>query len=104
MNSATFDQITLDAEVLAGAVGYLVPGAKLKVGFFDGQPLGVELPAVMELTVVETQPEVKGATATKSNKPAKLETGLMVQVPPFIKEGERIRVDTTKGVYLERAK
>jgi elongation factor P len=104
MNSATFDQIALDAEVLAGAVGYLVPGAKLKVGFFDGQPLGVELPAVMELTVVETQPEVKGATATKSNKPAKLETGLIVQVPPFIKEGERIRVDTTKGVYLERAK
>lgn len=104
MNSETFDQIALDAEVLGDAVGYLVPGTKIKVGFFEGQAMGVELPPVVELTVVETQPEVKGATATKSPKPATLETGLTVQVPPFIKQGEKIRVDTGKGVYLERAK
>ncbi len=104
MNTESFEQIALDGEVLGDAAGFMVPGTKIKVEFFEGQPMGVELPSVVELTVVETQPEVKRATATKSAKPAKLETGVTIQVPSFIREGEKIRVDTSKGVYLERAK
>ncbi|HUK90147.1 MAG TPA: elongation factor P [Blastocatellia bacterium] len=104
MNTETYDQIALDAETLGDATDYLTPGAKIKVEFFEGQPIGVELPPSVELTVVETQPEMKGATASNSPKPAKLETGVTVQVPPFVKEGDRIRVDPSKGVYLERAK
>ncbi|HWX43526.1 MAG TPA: elongation factor P [Blastocatellia bacterium] len=104
MNTETYDQIGLDAEALGGATDYLVPGTKIQVEFFEGQPIGVELPPAIELMVIETQPEMKGATASNSPKPAKLETGVTVQVPPFIKEGDRIRVDPAKGVYLERAK
>lgn len=104
MNTETFEQTALDAEALGDAVGFLAPGTRIKVQFFDDQPIGVELPAAVELTVVETQPQLKRATATSSSKPAKLETGMTIQVPPFIKEGDKIRVDPTKGVYLERAK
>ncbi|PYP90180.1 MAG: elongation factor P [Blastocatellia bacterium AA13] len=104
MNTETYDQIALGAETLGDAVSYMVPGTKIQVEFFEGSPMGVELPPAVELTVVETQPEMKGATASNSPKPAKLETGVTVLVPPFIKEGDRIRVDPSKGVYLERAK
>jgi elongation factor P len=104
MNTETYEQVAMDAAVLEDAVGFLVPGTNIVVEVFEGQPIGVQLPGTVELTVVETQPDVKGATAAKSAKPAKLETGLMIQVPPFIKEGDRIRVDTSKGIYLERAK
>ena len=104
MNTETYDKIGLDEETLGDATGYLVPGTKIKVEFFDGLPIGVQLPPSVQLTVVETQPELKGATASDSPKPAKLETGVTVQVPPFIKEGDRIRVDPNKGIYLERAK
>ncbi|HYL97749.1 MAG TPA: elongation factor P [Blastocatellia bacterium] len=104
MNTENYEQIALDNETLGDAIGYLVPGTKIQIEFFEAQPFGVELPPAVELTVVETQPEMKGATASNSPKPAKLETGVTVQVPPFIKEGDRIRVDPTKGVYLERAK
>ncbi|MEW6130646.1 MAG: elongation factor P [Acidobacteriota bacterium] len=104
MNTETYDQVALDNETLGDAMDYLVAGAKIQVEFFEGSPLGVELPASVELTVIETPPELKGATASNSPKPAKLETGVTIQVPPFIKEGDRIRVDPTKGVYLERAK
>ncbi|HYP25817.1 MAG TPA: elongation factor P [Blastocatellia bacterium] len=104
MNTETYDQIALDGESLGDAINYIVAGTKIQVEFFDGAPIGVELPPAVELTVVETQPEMKGATASNSPKPAKLETGVTVQVPPFVKEGDRIRVDPSKGVYLERAK
>jgi elongation factor P len=104
MNTETYDQIALDSEALGEAINYLVAGTKIQVEFFEGQAMGVELPPAVELTVVETQPEMKGATASNSPKPAKLETGVTVQVPPFIKQGDRIRVDPSKGVYLERAK
>ena len=104
MNTETFDQTALENETLGDAIGYLVAGTKIQVEFFDGQPIGVTLPPAVELTVVETQPEMKGATASNSPKPAKLETGVTVSVPPFIKQGDRIRVDPAKGVYLERAK
>jgi elongation factor P len=104
MNTETFDQIALDSETLGAAMDYMVGGTKIQIEFFDGAPIGVELPPAVELTVVETAPELKGATASNSPKPAKLETGVTVQVPPFIKEGDRIRVDPAKGTYLERAK
>jgi elongation factor P len=104
MNTETYDQIALDNEALGSAMDYLVPGTHIQVEFFEGSPIGVELPPAVELRVVETVPELKGATASNSPKPAKLETGVTVQVPPFIKEGDKIRVDPTKGVYLERAK
>jgi elongation factor P len=104
MNTETYEQIALDTETLGDAIDYLVPGTKIQVEFFEGQAIGVKLPPAVELTVVETQPELKGATASNSPKPAKLETGVIVQVPPFIKEGDRIRVDPSKGIYLERVK
>jgi elongation factor P len=104
MNTETYEQLALNTETLGDAMNYLVEGTKIQVEFFEGAPMGVELPAAVELTVVETTPELKGATASNSPKPAKLNTGVTVQVPPFIKEGDRIRVDPTKGVYLERAK
>ena len=104
MNTENYQQIALDVESLGDSMNYLTVGTKIKVQFFDGAPMGVELPPAVELTVVETAPELKGATASNSPKPAKLETGVSVQVPPFIKEGDRIRVDPSKGVYLERAK
>jgi elongation factor P len=75
-----------------------------QVEFFDAHPIGIEIPAVVELTVVETEPELKGATVSNVNKPAKLETGITIQVPPFVKQGDRIRVDTNEGRYIERAK
>lgn len=104
MNTETYEQVAMDSETLGDAVNYLVDGLTIKVEFFDGSAIGVEMPPSVEMTVIETTPELKGATASNSPKPAKLETGVTVQVPPFIKEGERIRVDPAKGVYLERAK
>ena len=82
---------------------YLTPNMKIKVEFFDGKRVGMELPQTVELTVIETEPGIKSATASSVTKPAKTETGLIVQVPPFINEGEKIRVDTAEGAYLSRA-
>jgi elongation factor P len=73
------------------------------VSFHDGKPVGIELPTAVEMTVVETEPGIKSATASSVTKPAKTETGLIVQVPPFINEGEKIRVDTAEGAYMSRA-
>jgi elongation factor P len=103
MNTETFDQMHLSHELLGDAVNYLVPGSKVVILFHDGSPLSVELPPSVDLTVVETEPSLKGATVSNVTKPAKLETGLVVQVPPFISEGEKIRVNTAEGTYLERA-
>lgn len=104
MNTESYEQIGLQAEALGDAVGYLLPETVISVEFFEGQPIGIELPQTVELQVVETEPELKGATVSNVNKPAKLETGITIQVPPFIKEGERIRVNTADGTYIERAK
>lgn len=103
MNMETYEQLHLSKEILGDAVDYLTDNLEIKVEFFDGKPVGVELPQTVELTVVETEPGLKSATASSVTKPAKLETGLIVQVPPFINEGERIRVDTSEGAYLSRA-
>lgn len=103
MNTETYEQTHLPKDVIGDRALYLVPDVMLKVVFFEGRPVDVELPATVDLKVVETEPGKKGASATNVMKPAKLETGLIVQVPPFISEGETIRVDTTEGSYLERA-
>jgi elongation factor P len=104
MNAQTYEQVALDEEMLGDYAGFLKEGAHIQVDFFDGQPISVEMPSAVELQVIETEPELKGATASNSPKPAKLETGVVVQVPPFIRPGDVIRVDPNEGRYLERAK
>jgi elongation factor P len=103
MNTENYEQLGLNRDILGDAVEYLTPNLKIKVEFFNEKPVGIELPQTVELTVVETEPGLKSATASSVTKPAKTETGLVVQVPPFINEGERIRVDTSEGAYLSRA-
>ena len=104
MSTETFDQVHLSPEVLGDAVGYLTPNCKIDIDFYEGNPVAIELPLTVDLKVVETEPGLKGATVTNQLKPAKTETGLVVQVPAFIGIGEVIRVDTATGEYLERAK
>jgi len=104
MNTDNYEQVTLDKETLGDAVLYLLPNTELTVEFYEGAPVGVELPITVDLKVLETEPPLKGATASGSGKPAKLETGLMVEVPQFIEIGEVVRVDTREGKYLERVK
>jgi elongation factor P len=103
MNTETFEQLHLNRDVLGDSVDYLIPNLQVRMEFYDGKPVGVELPNFVELTVVETEPGLRSATASAVTKPAKLETGLVVQVPSFINEGEKIRVDTAEGAYLSRA-
>jgi elongation factor P len=103
MNPEDYEQTVLKASTLGDAVEYLTSNLKIKVSYFDGVAVGIDLPGTVELTVVETEPGIKAATASSVTKPAKLETGLVVQVPPFINEGEKIRVDTSEGTYLSRA-
>jgi elongation factor P len=103
MNTDDYEQMNLKRDTLGDTVEYLIPNLKIKVSIFDGVPVGIELPSSVEMTVIETEPGLKSATASSVTKPAKLETGLVVQVPPFINEGEKIRVDTAEGAYLSRA-
>ena len=103
MNPENYEQTVLKHDTLGDAVEYLIPNLTIEVSFIEGVAVGVELPQTVELTVVETEPGLKSATASSVTKPAKLETGLVVQVPPFINEGEKIRVDTAEGAYLSRA-
>ena len=104
MNSETFEQTALDTDILGDYTGFLKEGARIQVDFFEGQAISVEMPSSVELRVVDTEPELRGATASNSPKPATLETGVVVQVPPFIRPGDLIRVDPNEGRYLERAK
>ncbi len=103
MNTETFEQMHLMKDLLGGATEYMIPQLRVKVEFYEGKPISVELPATVDMTVVETEPGYKGATVSNVTKPAKLETGLVVQVPPFITQGEKIRVNTAEGTYQERA-
>ncbi len=103
MNTENYEQVNLTRDTLGEAVDYLLPNMKINVEFYEERPVGIELPATVDLLVVETEPGIKGATASNVNKPAKLETGLVVNVPPFISEGDRIRVNTAEGTYQERA-
>ena len=103
MDTATYEQTHLSKELLGDATNYLIPQLKVKVELYEGKAISVELPPTVDMTVVETEPGLKGATVSNVTKPAKMETGLMVQVPPFITEGEKIRVNTSDGSYQERA-
>ncbi|MGH9534021.1 MAG: elongation factor P [Terriglobales bacterium] len=104
MNTESYEQIHLTQDTLGDAVKYLLPNLRIRVAFYEGRPVSIGLPPAVELQVVETEPALKGATVSNVTKPATLETGLVVQVPPFISSGEKIRVDTTEGHYLERVK
>lgn len=104
MNTETFDQIALSQEDLGDAARWLTPGLKIQAEFYEGVPIGIDLPPALELTVTQTEPMLKGATVSNVNKPATLENGVTIQVPPFVNEGDRIRVDPIEGRYLERAK
>ncbi len=103
MDMETFEQTPLKRDTLGDAVDFLLPNLNIHVSFYDGKAVGIELPGVVEMTIVETEPGIKSATASSVTKPAKTETGLVVQVPPFINEGEKIRVDTAEGAYMSRA-
>ena len=103
MDLETYDQIEMSAETLGNSVNYLLPEATIKVSLFEGAPVGLDLPLTVDLKVQETAPTIKGATANAQLKPATLETGLVVQVPPFISNGDTVRVNTETGDYQSRA-
>ena len=102
MDQETFEQIPIDSSQLGDILNYLKEGMTLDVTSYKGELVGVELPITVELEVAETGPGFKGDTATAGNKPAKMETGITIQVPMFINNGDIIKVDTRTGVYLER--
>jgi elongation factor P len=103
MNIENFEQLHLNRDTLGDAVEYLTANLQIKIEFHEGKPVGVELPQTVDLKVISTEPGMRSATASSVTKPAKTETGLVVQVPAFINEGEKIRVDTSEGAYLSRA-
>ena len=102
MDEQSFEQMPISASQLGDAINYLKEGMSLEVSSYKGELIGVELPITVELQVVETGPSFKGDTATAGNKPAKLETGITIQVPMFIDTGDFIKIDTRSGNYLER--
>lgn len=104
MNTENYEQTSLSEDELGDAAGWLMPGLKIQAEFYEGAPIGIDLPPSMELTVTSTEPTMKGATISNVNKPATLENGVTIQVPPFVNEGDRIRVDPAEGRYIERAK
>ena len=102
MDTANYEQIQISAEALGDSKDYLIPEAIIRVEFYEEEPVGIELPPTVDLVVKETVPGIKGATASAQIKPATLETGLVVNVPSFINEGDRIRVNTETGEYQSR--
>lgn len=104
MDTETFDQITLGKEWIGDLMLYMKEGNKAQVVLYENKPISIDLPATVELLVTETEPSVKGATAAAQFKPATVETGLKVTVPPFVGIGEMIAIDTRTGEYLNRVK
>jgi elongation factor P len=102
MNTETYEQMHLTREQLGETVYYLIPNTVVKVEFFEDKPIGVDLPDTMDLKVIQTEPTLQKATASAVGKPATLETGLVVQVPPFVNEGDKIKVDTSEARYVQR--
>jgi len=102
MNTETYEQMQMTRDELGETVFYLVPNTVVKVEFHDEKAIGVDLPDTMDLKVTQTEPTIQKATASSVMKPATLETGLVVQVPPFVNEGDRIRVDTSEARYVQR--
>jgi elongation factor P len=103
MDTSSYEQIHISSEALGESVSYLIPEMTINVEFYGSEPVGIELPQTVDLLVTDTPPAIKGATANAQLKPATLETGLVVQVPPFINTGDRIRVSTESGDYMARA-
>ncbi len=103
MDNESFEQIHISGEALGESVHYLIAEMVISVGFYGTEPVGIELPQTVDLLVQDTPPAIKGATASAQLKPATLETGLIVQVPPFVATGDKIRVSTESGEYLARA-
>ena len=104
MNIETFEQVFLEEDLIGAVKSFLLPNTKVQVEFHEGKPIGITLPETIDLVVVETDPPLKGATASGSSKPAELETGFVVNVPQFIVIGEMVRISTSSGDYLERVK
>jgi len=104
MDTKTYDQVEIPSAVLGNAMDYLLPNARLKVQLYENNPVGIELPITVELKVAETDPPLKGATASASPKSAKLETGIVVKVPQFLQVGDEIRIDTRDNSFVERVK
>jgi len=104
MDTETYEQVALADDVLGDTMSYIKPESTIEMASYEGVSVGIEVPATVDLKVAETAPGIKGATASAQRKPATLETGLIVQVPSFIEEGEMIRISTEDGSYLERAK
>jgi elongation factor P len=103
MDTSSYEQIHISSEALGDSVNYLIPESTIKVEFYGSEPVGIELPQTVDLRVEDTAPGIKGATASAQVKPARLETGLVVQVPPFVNNGDMIRVSTDTGEYMSRA-
>lgn len=104
MDASTYDQYTLDEETVGDAAPWMEPEMIFQAEWLEGKPIGISLPAVVELDVVETAPPMRGATKSSSGKPAKLSNGVTITVPEFVEEGSRVKVDPRSGQYLERAK
>jgi elongation factor P len=104
MDTQNYEQITLAAEDIGELLSYLLPNSIVGIEFYDGKPVGINPPSTVDLEVVDTEPSMKGATASASYKPAKLETGVTILVPPFVQVGDRVRVDPSDGSYQERVK
>ena len=102
MNTENYEQVTLNSDVLGDAIYYLINDMNVQLEYYDGKAIGVEVPDTVDLTVVDTEPTVQKATASAVMKAAKLETGLTIQVPPFVNNGDRVKVDTTEARYVQR--
>src|SRR5690242_6535244 len=102
MDTSSYEQIHISSEALGDSVNYLKPEMTIQVEFYGTEPVGIELPQTVDLKVTSTVPGIKGATASNQVKPATLETGVVVQVPPFVSEGDVVRVNTETGEYLSR--
>jgi elongation factor P len=104
MDTENYEQISLSAEDIGDILPYLLPNHVVEIELYEGKPVGISPPSTVDLEVIDTEPSMKGATASASYKPAKLETGVTIQVPPFVQVGDKVRVDPTQGTYLERVK
>lgn len=104
MDTENYEQLSLGAEEIGDLLYYLLPDQVVEIEFFESKPVGISPPSTVDLEVVDTEPSLRGATASASYKPAKLETGITIQVPPFVQVGDRVRVDPSEGKYLERIK
>jgi elongation factor P len=102
MNTQSYEQMSLTREVLGDTADYLIPGLLVKLEFYEGKVVGVLLPDTVDLTVVDTEPSIQKATASSVTKPATLETGLVINVPPFVGNGDKVKVDTSEGRYIQR--